>query len=331
MVGSELRRNVAVAFALTALLALVACNPKPITAPSSTGCGGPMAISADGRYVAVPAPGDPIVIRDTTDGSDLAVLPAGIAQGVSADAQVVAYQDAATGSARIWRRSSGTSSPLPVPAGYWSTWVGPDPVSADGGTVMYTARTVTGAERIHLYDVATATVSSVPQSVNGHAKISADGRYVAYVTGALAVYRYDRVAPSITQIGTVDNLGHEPVMAISGDGQVVAFNISQAGFEDQIYIRDVAAGTTSWAPVPGNGVEYDVRIDLDHDGPTITWSTTAAPSRVVQIERLTGTAEDIATNAMAAHASADGNQIAYCGVTSNGVEKQYWTLLWTRP
>ncbi len=290
-----------------------------------------MAISADGRYVVVSAPGDPIVIRDTTDGSDLAVLPAGIAQGVSADAQVVAYQDLATGAAHIWRRSTGTSSPLPVPTGYWSTWVGPDSVSADGGIVLYTARTSSGAERLHLYEVAADAVTWVPRSVNAHGKISADGRYVAYISGSLAVNRYDRVASATTTLGVVDNLGLEPVMAISGDGQVVAFNISQAGFEDQIYIRDVAAGTTSWAPVPNNGVEYDVRIDLNDDGSTITWSLTSANGRVVQIDRLTGETTDIVPNARNAHTSTDGERVAFCAPATSGGEQRYWTFLWTRP
>jgi hypothetical protein len=323
------RRSIVIVVALAGLLA--ACNPKAISPPSADVCGGPLAISADGRYVVVSAPGAPITIRDSADGTDLAVLPPGTAQGVSSDAEVVTFQDAATGAALIWRRATGAATDLPLPPGFVSTWVGPDSVSADGSTVLYAARTRTGAELLHLYELATGSITWIPYSVNAHGKLSADGRYVAYMTGTLEVYRYDKVTGGSVQVGVVDNLGPEPVMAISGNGQVVAFNISQAGTEDQIYIRDIAAGTTAWAPVPQNGVEYDVVVDLDHDGSTITWNTGSAFGPLVQVDRLTGAATTIHSPAMSARASADGDRIAFCSRTTEGSTTTYRTYHWTRP
>lgn len=330
LMSTRSRVGVAVAAGLAAVLS--ACNPKPITEPVQSGCDGPWAISTDGRYVVTSPPMQPIVVRDTSDLSDLAVLPAGLAQGVSDDAEVVTYQDAASGRARYWLRSSGASTDLPLPAGYVSTWVGAGSVSADGDVILYAARTPTGFERLHVHDRAAGTTSFVPGSVSAHGKLSTNGQYVAYVDGTNAVTRWRRhPTSSVQQVGVVDSVSAEPIKAVSGDGTVIAFNISGPGYEDQIYLWDESTGSSSWGPWFNNGVDHDVTLQLDETGDVITWSQWSQLTQVFQYHRTSGTQSQIAAPAGNGRASADGDRVAFCMRTGAGEEATYRTYLWTRP
>lgn len=326
------RKFSTVLVAAVGLLTLVACNPKAISDPVSGGCSTPSAISNDGRYVVVSAPGDPIVIRDSQTVTDLAVLPSGIAQAMSNNAEVVTYQDDATNSARYWRRSTGTSTTIAKPAGTVATWVGSGSVSADGTQILFAARTITGSERLYLHDVASGTSQFVPDSTDAQGKISANGRYVAYLS-SLVVKRYDRIGHSVVDLALVDNLALEPIKAISGDGRVVLFNYSQAGFEEQIDMWDESTGSTEWAPFPGNGDYSNVRVDLDTTGQVITWSLTSPLGAVFQYDRATSTTTEITPSSTGslAFASGDGMKVAYCGSATESGNTVYKTFLWTRP
>lgn len=327
------KRSVAGVLVASALLVvLTACNPKPITDPVTTTCDAPWAISADGRYVVTSGPDTPIVIRDSFDNSNLALLPAGLAQSVSARAEVVTYQDAATGRARYWLRATGVSADLPVPPGRVSTWVGAASVSADGNIIMYAARTATGHERLYVYDRGAGTTSFVPYSASSHGKLSADGHYVAYLSETNTVNRLDLGSGHAVQvIGSVDAVGLEPIKAISGDGQVVAWNTAQAGLEEQIYLWDAASGTTSWGPWVNNGLDYDVSLGLDSAGTVITWSQRTQQSVVRQYDRNSDAETIVDASAGNASASVDGTRIAYCRRTGSGTSATYRTYLWTRP
>ena len=321
-----------VLMAAALLVVLTACSPKPITDPTVTACDAPWALSPDGRYVVTSGPDAPIVIRDSFDNSNLALLPAGLAQSMSTNAAVVTYQDAATGRARYWLRGTGASADLPVPPGRVSTWVGTDSVSADGNVILYSARTPTGHERLYVYDRVAGTTSFVPYSANSHGRLSANGQYVAYLSETNTVNRLHLGSPlELERVGSVDAIGLEPIKAISGDGTVVAYNTAQAGFEEQIYLWDELSGLTSWGPWVNNGADYDVLLDLDETGTTITLSQWSQQSVVRQYDRSSGTETVIAAKAGNASASGDGRRIAYCGRTDSGASATYRTYVWIRP
>ncbi len=245
---------------------------SPGAGPAGGGPSAQVSISADGRYVAFTSNAPDLVTGDTNGALDVFVL------------------DRSTG--RMTRL--GLPGGVPVPPGGSA---GEPSISADGRIVAYTYQPPSGFTTVALgsvvlaWDRTTGAVEVVSKTTTGanaagsrQASVSADGRFVAFVSasGSVAgkdgndkpdVFRYDRVAKQTVLISartdgisTPSGTSNDP--SISADGNVVAF-VSDAGgtiIRDeigsgtQVYVRDVAAGVTTRVSAPpgaGSGEQPD--------------------------------------------------------------------------
>ncbi len=207
--------------------------------------------------------------------------------------------------------ASGTTTRLPVPAGYDSvdaSWVS---MSHDGRWVAY-SRLVT-----FLHDRATGTTIPVsvgtpggPPAQSSQPAISASGRYVAFVTsvalgtgdtnGQPDVYVYDRIASTTTLASRTDaggfGNGASLTPAISGDGRFVAFASLSSNMApgdtntaSDIFVRDMVDGSTRWLSGVPPEPDTDSRDpDISDDGQYVSFvflssvlsTEGSAPSRV---------------------------------------------------
>ena len=219
------------------------------------GASGEPSMSADGRYVAFTSGAADLVPGDTNQALDVFV------------------RDLATGTTVRLPLPGGT----PVPPGAQASQPS---IAADGSVVAFTYQPppgFTGATAgtiVLAWDRASGTTTIVSRNIRGSAaagsrepSVSADGRYVAYTSdntlivpqdgnGSSDVFRFDRqtnttVAVSVG-VGGLPAGGTSQTPAISDDGNLVAF-VSQAGDTivpentgsgRQVYLRDIAAGTT---------------------------------------------------------------------------------------
>lgn len=163
---------------------------------------------------------------------------------------------------------TGTTTRLPVPTGYEgvdANWVS---ISHDGRFVAYN-RLIS-----FLHDRSTGTTVPVSVATAGgvvaqaaQPKVSASGRYVAFVTAAgltaadtnqqADVYVFDRITgiSTIASRTTTNGIGNGSSTSpgISGDGRYVVFAFSPAKMApsdpdtpSDIFVRDMVAGTTTW-------------------------------------------------------------------------------------
>jgi Tol biopolymer transport system component len=202
----------------------------------------------------------------------------------------------ATPRLRLVSRASGASARATN-----ATDDGPS-VSGDGTFVLFTSqRSVTGdavpgIETLGLRSLDADTTSAVvlPTGATtfsnaggfaGDASVSADGRYVAFVTGApaLGVPPADsfEIVVRDTETGAValasreDGADGAPMSApdierpsISADGQRVAFEAADAAGVRQVWVRDLAHGTTTLASrgidgAPADGGAQDASLSAD--------------------------------------------------------------------
>lgn len=190
--------------------------------------------------------------------------------------------------------AAGTTTRLPVPAGYDNvdaSWVS---ISHDGRWVAY-SRLVT-----FLHDRATGTTVPVsvatagaPPAQASQPTISASGRHVAFVTsvalttgdnnGQPDIYVHDRIAGTTTlasrpSAGGFGN-GASLAPAISGDGRFVAFaslatNMAPGDTNpaSDIFVRDMVAGTTRWLSGVPPEPDTDSRDpDISDDGQYVSF------------------------------------------------------------
>ncbi len=248
-------------------------------------------ISADGRYVAFSSHADNLVADDTNAREDVFVMD----------------RDTHT----VTRVSVGGTSGAPVQASSWSD----DPsISADGRYVAFVSRAsnlvaddTNGYTDIYVMDRDTHTVTRV--SVGGtsgspiesdsgseNPAISADGRYVAFITDASTliagdtndatdVYVMDRDTHTVTRVsegGTsgapIESNEESNRTSISADGRYVAFesaadNLVPGDMNDSsdIFVMDrdthtltrVSMGGTSGSPIEGNSESRGPAISAD--------------------------------------------------------------------
>jgi len=245
---------------------------SPTAGPAGGGPSAQVSISADGRYVAFTSNAPDLVSGDTNGALDVFVLD------------------------RTTRKVTRLGLPggVPVPPGGSAQ----EPaISADGRVVAYTYRPPAGFTTVALgslvlaWDRTTGKVEVVSKNSAGtnvagsrQPSVSADGRYVAFVSDSASVagkdgnakpdvFRYDRTAKQTILISartdgisTPSGTSNDP--SISADVNLVAF-VSDAGgtiLRDeigsgtQIYVRDVAAGVTtrvSDPPGAGSGEQAD--------------------------------------------------------------------------
>lgn len=160
---------------------------------------------------------------------------------------------------------------------------------------------------VYLYDRGTRSLTLVSVDGTGHAaggstapQLSGNGRYIAFQSsattlvagdsnGKIDVFRYDRITREIVRISVAsngtqsNNNSFDP--AISDDGNLVAFwsiafNLvaSDANGASDIFVRDVAAGTTERISVGTSGGDADLgSLDpvISSDGRFVAFTSSA--------------------------------------------------------
>jgi hypothetical protein len=200
----------------------------------------------------------------------------------SYDGSIVAFLSSATNlvsgdtNARIdvfvRNRTAGITERLPIPAGYEALDVDWVTISHDGRFIAYNRGNLTlGTGGAFLYDRFTGTTTPVSVAESGgplrpasQPRISASGRYVAFLTSAsldaadtngfVDVYLFDRLTAtnrlvSVATSGAANFASTSP--AVSADGRMVVFasganNLvaGDANSRTDIFVRDMVAGTT---------------------------------------------------------------------------------------
>jgi hypothetical protein len=193
--------------------------------------------------------------------------------------------------------------------------------------------------------------------------LSADGRYVAFVSfatdlvagdtnGRADVFVHDAVTGSTVRV-SVDSSGNEAndscvdLVSISGDGQFVSFGSRSSNLVagdtngwDDVFVHDVAAGTTTRASVASDGTQSDFQSFgscLSPDGHLVAfWSsgstlvsgdTNGCPDVFVR-DLVAGTTVRVSVDSNGAQAdgssdtstrmfSADGHQVAFASGATN--------------
>ena len=204
------------------------------------------------------------------------------------------------------------------------------------------------------------TLGGDPNSAVRDPVLSDDARYIAFSSlatnlvagdsnGHSDVFLRDRATGLTTLVSVndagvqADDLSNHP--AISGDGRFVAFmskadNLvaGHANTFGDIYLRDLAAGTTTLVTGATGGVIIDMSEDmvhLSHDGGRLVWASpptlgaSGAPVEIWVLDRASGTTSLVSdvypgsptspANAYSTYAqiSADGNVVAFVSQASN--------------
>ncbi len=206
-----------------------------------------------------------------------------------------------------------------------------------------------GARDVFLRDTVNNTTTLISAATNGlagdgassDAAITPDGRYIAFVSAADNLLPGDTngiadIFVRDTSLGTTTlaspgaraaaptmgfnaiNGSRSPVL--SADGRYVAFFsaatnlVSGVGSSGEVYLRDLAAGTTAWASGAAHAInasEVAVHFAMSTNGQFIAFQTTggAPPGLVMRYHTATGTADNIATNSGATSDDADERQL----------------------
>jgi len=284
------RRVAAVVIAAACVIPVAAQLPPGVTTRMSVASDGQQgngssswpAISADGRYVGFSSSASNLVADDTNGQMDVFV------------------HDRVTGATtRVSVASDGT------PANGNSSYDNHPAISADGRYVAFysdasnlVAGDTNGVTDIFVHDRATSATTRVSVATDGtqanadcwDVAISADGRYVAFDSGAstlvagdtnvrIDVFVHDRYTGITTRVsvatdGTEGNVGSW-IPAISADGRYVAF-FSKASTlvagdtndEEDVFVHDRVTRTTTRVSVAtdgtqGNGASTHPAISAD--------------------------------------------------------------------
>jgi len=303
--------------------------------PSISDCYRP-SISGDGRYVAFESDASNLVTGDTNSARDIfvrdtvagttvrvSVDSSGAAgngpsyfPSISGDGRTVAFKSYATnlveddtnGAYDIFVRNTETGTTLRVSLDSWGNQVNGSShsasISADGRYVAFMSYATNlvegdtnGADDIFVRDTVAGTtvrvsVASLGAQSNHDSdvpSISGDGRHVAFMSrasnlvpgdlnGARDIFVRDTVAETTVRIsvdssGTEGNAGSFSA-AISFDGHCVAFEsaannlvVNDTNGASDIFVRDLAAGTTARVSVSTSGVQGN---DVSHFTPSIS-------------------------------------------------------------
>ncbi len=259
-------------------------------------------------------------VASVVSGSEY--VGAGSSYGISADGRYVAYagKPGSTGDHDIWLldRRANVVKRVARQNYIYETFRARVSISADGRFIAFDSRgtkivpddtrtTIGNNDRaIYLYDAALDEMKMISRSTTGQRAnhysyypiISADGRYVAYLSKASDivpgdtqpvqdVYVYDRVNGT-TELASLNSQGQQVAVdaydpSISADGRYVAFHTDGAfdpvdGGRTDVYIRDRAAGVTRWVSKTASGGNADQPVDraaLSADGGTVVFETAA--------------------------------------------------------
>jgi TolB protein len=262
-----------------------------------------VSVSGDGRFVAFMSQARDLVPDDTNEASDVFV------------------RDMVAGSTTRASVSSREEQARPVfPNALTSNWPS---LSADGSLLAFQSSATNlvpgdtnGVEEadtdIFVRDLRAGTTRRVSLGPNGRqangtsyaSAVSADGRYVAFVSdapnlvagdtnGALDVFLRDlrrgvTSRMSVSSGGRQANHGGAGQPSISADGRYVAFGASASNLvpgdtngQEDVFVRDVRRGTTTRVSVgPGgrqaNGPSGPGRTSLSADGRAVVFTSEAS-------------------------------------------------------
>jgi Tol biopolymer transport system component len=271
-------------------------------------------ISGNGRYVAFYSFATDLVANDANGQADVFVRDLGTntTRRVSVDS--------------AGRQVNGDSS-MVAPA-----------ISANGRYVAFVsdatdlvANDTNGQPDVFLRDTVARTTRRISVGMGGvpgndtsglgSPSISADGRYIAFVsaasnlvpddTAAIDVFVRDRVAgttvrASVSSTEQQANQSSGPEIAISGSGTRVAFTSIASnldvtdpnGFQPDAFVRDLTAGTTvmvSRPPAPPSGIAGSQAAFLSTDGSRVGFVSTASD---LVANDTNGTVADVFTRAV---------------------------------
>lgn len=176
----------------------------------------------------------------------------------------------------------------------------PGAISGDGSTVAYSATAAlvasdtNGATDVYVRDLGTGALERVSvasgggpaDAASGRPSLSRDGRFVAFdsdasnlvpgdTNGVKDVFVHDRVTgttvrASVTS-GGGEASGASTNPSLSDDGQVVSFQstaedlvATDANDAPDVFVRDLAAGTTEIATVSTEGVQGSVNVNSQY-------------------------------------------------------------------
>jgi hypothetical protein len=187
-------------------------------------------------------------------------------------------------------------------------------ISEDGRYIAFSSATAmvsddtNGHSDVYLYDRGTRTLSRASVASDGsqandfsfHSHVSANGRYVVFdsfatnlvagdTNGQSDVFRHDRVTGETVRVSVASGggqaTGSSSMATISDDGNLIAFTSSafdlapnDANGATDVFVRDVAAGTTTRVSVSITGNDGDLGSSeavISGDGRHVAFSSAA--------------------------------------------------------
>jgi hypothetical protein len=272
--------------------------PVLLVSQSSTGVQGNWAssfsgssVSGDGRYFVFSSASTNLVASDTSGHSKVLLrdLQSGTTSevsvstsGIPADSDSYGGAISANGQYVAFTSSAGNLYPGSVQTHAWC-----------GVYVRDVVHGITERE-----DVVQDGTAGNADSCGG-AAISADGRFVAFVsddtnlisgTSGMQVYLRDRKTAHMSLISSASDgsTGNAPSsgVAISADGRYVAFTAlatnlvpQNTGGLNEAFVRDTQSGVTSLVSISSNGLPANASISLAAGGPTAPARTPHCPPR----------------------------------------------------
>ncbi|MYN09352.1 TolB family protein [Pseudoduganella aquatica] len=319
------RASISLLLALASSFALA--SPPAVTVPVTEALSGPnsgslgfTSLSSSGRYLAyvssVRSARGNIYILDRTTGTniqaDLTVAgqpSAGAATAspvLSADGRYVAFRSLAAdmgvpnGKTGFFIYDSISNITKPIFIGYASNTAFTQlTISADGRYVAYRALLAAGSteSNIYVYDRVAGTSSPVTTTHTlgtQFIQISDDGRYVAYIGQVRGVGKTEVVVHDRTS-GIDDAFeGMAQGLAMSADGNVLAFVSAQNSLPGDItgtrdvFVRDRKAGTTERASSPITVNSHSGGpggVTISADGRFVSFLGYVAPLNVISLYR----------------------------------------------
>ncbi len=252
--------------------------------------------------------------------------------------------DPAGGNVFLWDRETGQLTLISRRAGSGEAGDGASlspSLSADGGVLVFTSRAVDlipgltlayPGENVYAWERATGTLSLVSRSAASPTRsgnntssgpvVSADGRFVAYLSGASDLvagqndlngaiqdlFLFDRLTGATTLVShvggtalaTPNGSSHGPTL--SADGRYVAFGshatnlvsgVADDNGRSDAFLYDRLSGVVSWVSLSGPGAaEGGIDPEVSADGGTVVYLTNApspfAGGQIIAYDVLTG-------------------------------------------
>ena len=252
-----------------------------------------VAISADGRYVAIQ--GATSFVKDTVTGASLSVPFSGTIKDLSPDGRYI-LSLSLSNDLITTDRQSGTSKVATPPYSPDSSF--DIKMSADGRYVTYTNSNGSDDYRARVYDTQLGVTTVVSTDSSGaelgyytySAAISGDGRYVVFNSELGVSSVKDRLTGKLTTVSTsssgVQANNTSTAEAISADGRYVAFNSTATNLVSgdtnavqDAFVKDTVTGVTTRVSTSSSGAQsngHSYVTGMSADGRYVTFYSSAS-------------------------------------------------------